>query len=194
MWELDYKESWALKKWCFWNVGPGEDSWVSLGLQREQTSPFSRKWTLNMHWKHWWWIWSSNTLATWCEEPTHWKRLWCWERLKAGGEDGTENDWIASSTQWTWFFSKLGVIMKAREAWWAAVHEVRKSWARLNDKNNNKESVQFSQPVVSDPLWPHGLQLTRLPCPSPTPGAYSKECVRCISCSVVSDSLQPHGL
>ena len=27
---------------------------------------------------------SSNTLATWCEELTHWKRLWCWERLKAG--------------------------------------------------------------------------------------------------------------
>ena len=30
--------------------------------------------------------WNSNTLATWCEEMTHWKRSWCWERLKAGGE------------------------------------------------------------------------------------------------------------
>ena len=30
--------------------------------------------------------WSSNTLATWCKELTHWKRPWCWERLKAGGE------------------------------------------------------------------------------------------------------------
>ena len=27
----------------------------------------------------------SNTLATWCEELTHWKRSWCWERLKTGG-------------------------------------------------------------------------------------------------------------
>ena len=30
-------------------------------------------------------ILDSNTLATWCEEPTHWKRSWHWERLKAKG-------------------------------------------------------------------------------------------------------------
>ena len=36
------------------------------------------------YWKDWYW--SSNTLATWCKELTHWKRPWCWERLKAGGE------------------------------------------------------------------------------------------------------------
>ena len=48
--------------------------------------------------------WSSNTLAnTMSEEPTHWKRLWCWERLKAGGEghDRGWDGWIASPTQWT---------------------------------------------------------------------------------------------
>ena len=37
-------------------------------------------------------------------------------------------------------------------------------------------SVQFSHSVVSDSLWPHGLQHTRLPCPSPTPGVYSNSC------------------
>ena len=36
-----------------------------------------------------------------------------------------------------------------------------------------KTSVQFSCSVVSDSLWSHGLQQARLPCPSPTPGAYS---------------------
>ena len=36
------------------------------------------------HWKDWCWSWSSNTLATWCKEQTHWKSPWCWERLKAG--------------------------------------------------------------------------------------------------------------
>ena len=41
---------------------------------------------LNIHWKDWCWSWSSNTLATWWEEPTQRKRPWCWERLKAGGE------------------------------------------------------------------------------------------------------------
>ena len=39
--------------------------------------------------------------------------------------------------------------------------------------NKNVISVQFSHSVMSDSLWPHGLQHTRLPCPSPTPGAYS---------------------
>ena len=37
-------------------------------------------------------------------------------------------------------------------------------------------SVQFSHSVMSDSLWPHGWQHTRLPCPSPTPGAYSNSC------------------
>ena len=36
MWELDYKESWVLKNWCFWTAG--EDSWESLGLQGDPTS------------------------------------------------------------------------------------------------------------------------------------------------------------
>ena len=33
------------------------------------------------HWKGWHWSWISSTLATWCEEPTHQKRPWCWEML-----------------------------------------------------------------------------------------------------------------
>ena len=37
MWELDYKESWEPKNWCFWNCGFGEDSGESLGLQEDQT-------------------------------------------------------------------------------------------------------------------------------------------------------------
>ena len=39
--------------------------------------------------------WSSNTLATWCEKPTHWKRLWCWKRLRAGGKGGNRNEMVA---------------------------------------------------------------------------------------------------
>ena len=46
---------------------------------------------------------NSNTVATWCEELTHWKRPWCWERLKAGGEkeDRGWDGWMASLIQWT---------------------------------------------------------------------------------------------
>ena len=63
------------------NCGVGEDSWESLRLQKDQTSQSWRKSVLNIHWKDWCWSWSS-----WCKEPAHWKRPWCWERLKMGGE------------------------------------------------------------------------------------------------------------
>ena len=47
---------------------------------------------------------SKITLATWCKQLTHWKRPWCWERLKAEGEEGDRgwDDWMASPIQWTW--------------------------------------------------------------------------------------------
>ena len=45
---------------------------------------------MNIHWKDW--CWSSNTLATWCKEPTHGKRSWCWERLRAGGKGMREDE------------------------------------------------------------------------------------------------------
>ena len=66
-----------------------EASWKSLGLQGDQTSQPKKKSTLNIHWKDWCWNWSSNSLATWCEEP---KRPKSWERLKAGGE-GDDRGW-----------------------------------------------------------------------------------------------------
>ena len=69
---------------------------------------------LNIHWKDWCWSWNSNTLATWCQELTHWKRLWFWERLKAGGEgeDRGWDGWMASLTRWTWVWA----IFRSR--WW----------------------------------------------------------------------------
>ena len=52
MWELDCEESWALKNWCFWTVVL-EDSWASLGLQGDPTSPFWRRSALGFLWKEW---------------------------------------------------------------------------------------------------------------------------------------------
>ena len=48
-------------------------------------------------------------LATWCKELTHWKRPWCWERLKVGGEgeDRRWGGWMTSPTRWIWALSKL---------------------------------------------------------------------------------------
>ena len=67
---------------------------------------------LNIHWKDW--CWSSNTLSTWWEELTHWKRPWCWERLKAGREWENKGwgGWMASPTQWRWAWASSG------SCWW----------------------------------------------------------------------------
>ena len=68
MWELDYKESWAPKNWCFWTVvleKTFEGYLESLRLQGDPTSPPQRKSVLNIHWKDWCWSWNSNILAAW---------------------------------------------------------------------------------------------------------------------------------
>ena len=103
MWELDCEESWAPKNWYFW-TDSGEDSCESLGVQGDTTSPSQRRPVLGVHWKDWCWGWNSSTLATSCEEFTHWKRLWCWEGLGSGGEgdDRGWDGWMASLIRWTW--------------------------------------------------------------------------------------------
>ena len=74
-------------------------------------------------------------LATWCEELTHLKSPWCWDRLKLGaeGDDRGWNGWMASPSQWTWVWGRLQELVRYREAWHAAVHGVTKSWTQLND-------------------------------------------------------------
>ena len=42
----------------------------------------------------WCWSWSSNPLAMWCKELTHWKRPWCWERLKGNEKRATEDEML----------------------------------------------------------------------------------------------------
>ena len=58
-----------------------------------------------------------NSLFTWCKELTHWKRPWCWERLKAGGEWGNRgwDGWMASPTQWTWVWINSGRWWRTRK-------------------------------------------------------------------------------
>ena len=92
MWELDYKESLAPKNWCFWTVVL--EKTLESPLDCKEIQPFHPRGNQS-------WIfigrtvaesWNSNTLSTWCEELTHLKRPWCWERLKAGGE-GDDRRW-----------------------------------------------------------------------------------------------------
>ena len=52
-------------------------------------------------------------LATWCQELTHLKRPWCWERSRAGGDgdDRGWDGWMASLPRWTWVWVGSG-------SWW----------------------------------------------------------------------------
>ena len=163
MWVLDHKEGWAPKNWWFLNCGVGEDSWESIGWQRDQTSQFF----LNLLWKDCCWNWSSSTLATWCEELTHLKRPWCWERLKAGGEgdDRGWDGWMASPTQRTW-------VWASSRRWWRTgkpgvlqsmgSQRVKHNWATEQDKTmaESKEELKSLLKKVKEESEKAGLNST----------------------------------
>ena len=106
LWELGHKEGWAPNKLMLLNCGVGEDSWESLGLQGDQTSPSKRKSVLNIHWKDWCWSWSSNTLATDVKSQLIGKDLDAGKDW--GQEDRGWNGWMASPTKWTWVWANSG--------------------------------------------------------------------------------------
>ena len=103
IWELDHKESWVLKNWCFWTMVLGKT--LEYLLDSKEIQPVNPKGNQS-------WIFivksdaEAETPILWPldAELTHLKRPWCWGRLKAGGEgDNRGGDgWMASPTQWTW--------------------------------------------------------------------------------------------
>ena len=149
MWELDCKEGWVPKNWCFWTVVL--EKTLGSPLDNKEIQPVHPKGDQSQIFgKDWCWSWNYNPLAIWCEELTHWKRPWCWERLKAGGEGDNKgwDCWMASPTQWTWVWVSSGSwwwtgkpdvlqsmgSQRARHDWATciAVHEVTKSQTRLS--------------------------------------------------------------
>ena len=99
-WKIDAYELWCWKRLLdckeIQPVSPkGSQSWIFIGRTDAEAASLA------------------NTLAIWWEELTHWKRPWCWERLKAGRE-GDDRGWdggMASPTQWTWVWAISG-------SWW----------------------------------------------------------------------------
>ena len=128
------------------NCGAGEDSWESLGLNQ------SRKSTLNTHWNDWCWSWSSSILVIWCEQLTHWKSLWCWERLRTE-EEGVRgwDGWMASLIQWTWKWANF-------KRWWGigrpcvlqsmGLERVRHDWAAEQNQHKSKPSNKILKTMI----------------------------------------------
>ena len=58
----------------------------------------------NIHWKDWCSSWSSKTLATWCEDLTHWKKPLMLGKIEGRSKKGHQrmDGWMASPMQWTW--------------------------------------------------------------------------------------------
>ena len=112
MWELDCEESWVPKNWCFWTVV----------LEKTLESPLDGKEIQPVHPKgNQSWIFIGRTdaeaealmLCPPNEKNWLWKRPWCWERLRAGGEWDNRgwDGWMASPTQQTWAWVNSG-------SWW----------------------------------------------------------------------------
>ena len=88
-------------------------------------------------WKDWCWSWSSSTLTICWKGPTHWKRSWFWERLRARGEGG-DRGWHHRLKGHK--FEQLQELVMDREAWRAVVHGVAKSWTWLSEWTIKKKN------------------------------------------------------
>ena len=111
MWELGYKESWTPKNWCFWTVVLEKTLENPLGCKEiqpihpKEISPGCSLQGLMLKLK----LQYFGHLM----RRTHWKRPWCWEKLRAveEGDDREWNGWIPSPTEWTWVWINSG-------SWW----------------------------------------------------------------------------
>ena len=135
-WKIKKAENWkfdAFKLWCWRRLL--RVPWTARRSNQSILKEMSPKYSLEgLILKL-----SSNTSATWCKELSHWKRPWCWERLKAEGE-GDDRGWdgwmtITDSTDVS--LSKLWKRLKDRETWRATFHGVTKSRMWLSDRTTN---------------------------------------------------------
>ena len=111
MWELDHKESWVPKNWYFWTVVL--EKTLESPLDSKEIQPILKEISPEYSLEGLMLKLTLQYFGHLMQELTHWKRPWCWERLKAGGEgdDRGWDGWMAVPTQWTWVWVSSG-------SWW----------------------------------------------------------------------------
>ena len=150
MWQLDYKESWVPKNWCFWTVRLLRVPWTARRSNQSILKEISPEYALEGLTEG-----EAETPILWPPDAKNWlifKRPWCWQRLKVGGEgdDRGWDGWMASLTQWTLSLNRLWEVVMDRQVWHAAVHGVTNSqtqlsnWIELKQIRMCKGKLRFS--------------------------------------------------